>query len=68
MRTMKTKDYIKSIRKKYGLTQEEFSKLLGIKRYNLAKYETGASEPPGNILLRVVNCDTRAQKRQAKSA
>jgi len=39
------KDRIKSLRIALGLTQEEFSARLHIKRNTIAKYETGRGEP-----------------------
>jgi transcriptional regulator with XRE-family HTH domain len=39
------KNRIKEIRKSLGLTQEEFSKRLGIKRNTVANYEIGRNEP-----------------------
>ena len=38
-----------------GYTQEEFSRLLGIKRDRYAKYELGQAEPPFFILAKVSN-------------
>jgi len=46
--------YIRETRHEMGLTQEQFARLLGVKRYNLARYETGAVIPPGNIVLLVM--------------
>ena len=44
------KDRIRKIRKEAGLTQEKFAEILGLKRNTIATYETGKSEPMGNIL------------------
>lgn len=43
-----------AIRVSLGLTQEEFSRLIGIARDRYAKYELGRSEPPFFILNRIV--------------
>lgn len=45
--------YVKSSRAKLGLTQKVFANLLGKKRYNIAKYETGKAIPPGDIVLKI---------------
>ncbi len=46
---------IQSIRKKYGLSQEKFSKMLGISVGTLRNWEQGRRKPegPARILLRV---------------
>ena len=47
-----TANYIKGLRRKLGLTQAQFAELVGIKRFNLANYETRAIVP-GDVLLRI---------------
>lgn len=44
---------LKAARLAGGYTQEEFSRLLGIKRDRYAKYELGQAEPPFLILAKV---------------
>ena len=46
---------VQSIRKKYGLTQEKFAKLLGISVATLRNWEQGRRKPegPARVLLRV---------------
>ena len=39
------KDRIKQLRKQLGMTQQEFADRLGIRRNNVAKYETGENSP-----------------------
>lgn len=39
------KDRIKTLRKQLGMTQQEFADRLGIRRNNVAKYETGENSP-----------------------
>ena len=46
-------EYIKKVRKDRGLTQLQFCEEIGIKRHNLAKYETGVTTPPGDILIKI---------------
>ena len=62
---MDTAKYIKDTRKRFGMTQEQFAKLFSIKRYNLAKYETGATIPPGTLILNIMMCDigTKVKKK-----
>ena len=45
--------YIKNIRANLHLTQAQLAKLIGTKRVNIAKYETGSTMPPGNVLLKI---------------
>lgn len=40
-----TNERLKELRKYLGLTQEEFAKMIGIKRNTLANYEIGRNEP-----------------------
>ena len=62
---MDTAKYIKDTRKQFGMTQEQFANLFNIKRYNLAKYETGRSMPPGTLILNIMMCDigTKVKKK-----
>ena len=62
---MDTAKYIKDTRKQFGMTQEQFANLFNIKRYNLAKYETGRSMPPGALILNIMMCDigTKVKKK-----
>ena len=45
---------VKDARKRLKMTQDEFAKKLGINRANIASYETGRSEPPGSVMLRII--------------
>ena len=47
------KDRIKFLRKNLGLTQEEFSSRIGIKRNTLAGYETGKAVPSDAIIMSI---------------
>jgi transcriptional regulator with XRE-family HTH domain len=51
MKNKSTAEVVVTIRKKMRMTQEQFSKLTGITRVNIAKYEKGHTVPPGNVLL-----------------
>lgn len=58
---------IKFLRKKYGLTQEQFSEKIGIKRSLLGAYEEGRADPRLNNLLNIskkfnVSVDTLISK------
>lgn len=44
---------IKELRKRLGLTQEEFSKRIGIKRNTLANYEIGRNDPIDGIIFSI---------------
>lgn len=58
---MEIAEYIKDIRHKLGMTQEQFAQLLSSKRYNIANYETGRTIPPGNVLLKIQALDPDRQ-------
>lgn len=47
------KDRIKNIRKLKGLTQDEFSKKLGLARNSIASYEIGRREPTNAIIISI---------------
>jgi len=51
---MKSQKFIKESRKKLNLTQKALANKLKIHRYNVAKYETGKSMPPGDIILSIM--------------
>jgi len=48
-----TAAFVKESRKTLKLTQEELAERIGSNRYNIAKYETGATTPPGPVILRI---------------
>ena len=45
------KDRIKKLRKHIGITQEDFSKKLGLARNSIANYEIGRREPTNAIII-----------------
>ncbi len=47
------KDRIKNLRKELNLTQEDFSKKLGLARNSIASYETGRREPTNAIIVSI---------------
>ena len=53
-KTRRTAEIIKQNRKALGLTQTQFSNLVSVKRATLASYETGRTDPPGSVLLRII--------------
>ena len=46
---------IKGIRKRMGMTQLEFAILIDSTRGNIAKYETGLTIPPGDVMLKILD-------------
>jgi transcriptional regulator with XRE-family HTH domain len=50
----KINELIKNIRKRAGMTQLEFAILIDSTRGNVAKYETGVTTPPGDVMLRIL--------------
>jgi len=51
---MKISKYIKDTRIKMKLTQEGFSKLLGVKRATLANYERGYIDPSVTVFITIM--------------
>ena len=47
------KDRIKKIRKEKKMTQEDFSKKLGLARNSIANYEIGRREPTNAIIVSI---------------
>ena len=45
---------IKKMRIQAGLTQTQLAELIGTPRYNISKYESGKSIPPGSILWAIM--------------
>ena len=54
--------YVKKVRKLYGMTQEEFAKLLKKDRTAVTKYESGSVTPPINVYLDIQELE---QKRKS---
>lgn len=48
-------DIVKRARKKSGLTQIKFAHLLGKAQSEVSKYEGGAVDPPGSIIIHCMN-------------
>jgi len=44
---------MRDARRRLGLTQQELADRVGKKRDNIAKYETGASNAPGEVVIAV---------------
>ena len=59
---MTIQDYIRAVRKKLNLTQEQFANLLSTNRFNITNYETGRAIPPGNMLLKIQALDPDRKK------
>jgi len=51
---MKTSTYILNARKVLKLKQKDMALLLGVRQVNLCKWELGYTDPPGGIILRVM--------------
>lgn len=47
------KDRIKKLRKQLDMTQDDFSKKLGLARNSIASYETGRREPTNAIIVSI---------------
>ena len=61
----KISEIVKGIRKETGMTQLEFAILIGATRGSVAKYETGLTTPPGNVMLKILNLkgETNARRK-----
>ena len=47
------KDRIKKLRRQLDMTQDDFSKKLGLARNSIASYETGRREPTNAIVVSI---------------
>ena len=54
MEKPETARVVREIRKKLGLTQAQLAEKVGVARYNITKYERGATIPPGDVLLKIL--------------
>jgi DNA-binding transcriptional regulator YiaG len=59
---MKAAVLVKSIRKHLHLTQPQLADRVGTRYYNIANYELGRAQPPGDILLRILLLHPRVKK------
>lgn len=48
---MELKERFKSIRKSFGLSQIEFSKLIGVRQASWSEYERGSKKPSFDVLV-----------------
>ena len=58
-------NYIKSVREKLELTQDEFAQKIKTKRANISNYEIGRAIPPGDILLRIQELENNISDEKA---
>jgi len=58
----KISELVKGIRKATGMTQLEFAILIDSTRGNIAKYETGVTTPPGDVMLKILEHQKEHQK------
>jgi len=47
--------FFRGARKRLKMTQQALSEKLLIERYNLAKYENGTVNPPGHVVLKIID-------------
>jgi DNA-binding transcriptional regulator YiaG len=59
MKNSKIANTFKSVRKKYNLSQVEFSKLIGCSRVSLSNYETGTTVPGAKTYARLLELQGR---------
>ena len=52
-------EYVKRIRRKYGLTQEAFGSLLGVGRSTITNYESGFIKPSTKIYIKLQELEKR---------
>lgn len=48
-----TMRFVRSARKRLGLSQDDFARLIGVARYSVSDYETGRCQPSGALVLRI---------------
>lgn len=62
--------YVRNIRKRLKLTQEEFARHFGIRLRTLQEWEQGRAEPegPAQVLLRIIDREPEAVERALKAS
>ena len=55
-------EYVKRIRRKYGLTQEAFGSLLGVGRSTITNYESGFIKPSTKIYIKLQELEKKRNK------
>jgi transcriptional regulator with XRE-family HTH domain len=60
-------DIVKDIRMRLHLTQHNFGTLVGKSGTDIAKYELGYSNPPGDVLLRILYVGKRIKKQRKEA-
>lgn len=53
IKNQQTAEFIKERREKLRMTQQQLGDYIGVPRYNIAKYESGATKPPGDVVLKI---------------
>lgn len=56
---MKLSKMLKKIRLERGLTQAQFGAMFNVRRYNIVKYESGASAPNALTLMKILRFGNR---------
>ena len=51
-------------RRMLNLSQQEFAREIGVSRDSVANYETGRNDPPGSVMLKVLDLAGRQFKDQ----
>ena len=51
--------FVRQTRKKLGLTQDKFARLVGVKRSTVTNYELGEINPSAEVLLRIQALDNK---------
>ena len=61
-----TAEFVKAIRKALGITQYQMGLILSKDRSTIAKYETGVADPPGSVIMRLMELKKRRGKKNGK--
>jgi len=57
---------VRNVRQSLGLTQDQFSRVTGIPRSSIAKYERGHAIPPGDVLLAIMRREFPVRRKRMR--
>jgi len=61
LRNKQTAHFVKYARDQLGMTQQQLADTLGTPRYNVAKWESGFTTPPGALVLKILQMMPREE-------
>lgn len=65
--TRRTKRFIHRYRKRLGFTQAQFGAVFDLPRTVISRYETGRSQAPGGLIIRILDFERKLKARQSEA-